>query len=201
MSPRTKKQIEEIREDKRQLIMNTALSLFAGSGYGNTSMNEIAKKAKISKGLIYNYFESKEALIQTILNKGIDKMLAIFDPNKDGKLEVHELEFFITESIKTLKENRPFWKLYFQISMQPDVFALVEEKINTLYEPIMSMMVNYFAETGFENPEMEAMLFGTLMDGISLDYVMAPQLYPIDKIKDEIIRRYCCPRRELNKNQ
>ncbi|MDR1653742.1 MAG: TetR/AcrR family transcriptional regulator, partial [Prevotellaceae bacterium] len=64
--PRTKEQYEKIRNEKRQLIKQTALSLFADKGYDATSISEIAKKAGISKGLMYNYFTSKEELLQII---------------------------------------------------------------------------------------------------------------------------------------
>ena len=37
----------------------------------------------------------------------------------------------------------------------------------------------------------EAMLFGSLMDGVAMDYVFTPDLIPIDKMKDAIIKRYC----------
>ncbi|MDR1542801.1 MAG: TetR/AcrR family transcriptional regulator, partial [Prevotellaceae bacterium] len=64
--PRTQVQYEKIRNEKRQLIKQTALSLFAENGYETTSISEIAKKAGISKGLMYNYFTSKEELLQII---------------------------------------------------------------------------------------------------------------------------------------
>ena len=64
MSPRTKQQFEDIREEKRSLIMKVALELFAEEGYHNTSISKIASRAGISKGLLYNYFDSKEDLIK-----------------------------------------------------------------------------------------------------------------------------------------
>ncbi|HRW21852.1 MAG TPA: helix-turn-helix domain-containing protein, partial [Bacteroidales bacterium] len=63
MSPRTPEQFEEIRLSKHKLILDTAMKLFASSGYHNTSISKIAKEAGISKGLIYNYFDSKEDLL------------------------------------------------------------------------------------------------------------------------------------------
>ena len=64
MSPKTSGQFKEIRADKKQLIIDTALNLFANKGYHASSISMIAKEAKISKGLMYNYFDSKEALLR-----------------------------------------------------------------------------------------------------------------------------------------
>ncbi len=191
MSPRTEKQFEEIRVEKKQLIMDTALELFALHGYESTSISHIARQANISKGLLYNYFASKEELLETILNKGIDDLMKFFDPNKDGVLEVHEMEIFLTETFRLLKEQRIFWKLYMTISMQTSVFKLVEKRIDALYKPLTKMIVDYLTENGFQNPMMEAILFGALLDGISLDYVMKPDLFPLEDVKNELIERYC----------
>lgn len=191
MSPRTEIQYKEIRLEKRILIMDKALELFALHGYEATTISQISKKAGISKGLIYNYFTGKEGLLESILNKGIDEIMNIFDPNKDGVLEVHELEYFINESLTIVEKNRIFWKLFMAISLQPAVFKLIEKRIEMLYEPVIKMMINYFQEAGYENPLMETMLFGALLDGVSLNYVMKPDLFPIGQIKQELIKRFC----------
>ncbi len=194
MSPRNEIQYDTIRQEKTNLIMDTALELFANIGYEATSISQIARKADISKGLLYNYFQSKEDLLQAILNKGIDDMMDIFDPNKDGKLEVSELEYFINESLRLVEKNRVFWKLYMSVSFQPAVFKLIESRIEEIYQPIMKMMIVYFQDAGFKNPATEAILFGALLDGITLDYVMKPELFPLEHIKKELIERYCKPK-------
>ena len=191
MSPRTEIQYDAIRQEKINLIMNTALELFAQHGYEATSISQIAKKADISKGLLYNYFESKEDLLETILNKGIDEMMNTLDPNKDGVLEVAELEYFISESFRILESNRVFWRLYLSVSLQPEVFKLIEKRIEEIYQPVMNMLVNYFNNAGFSNPLTEAILFGAMLDGITMDYVMKPDLFPLEHIKKELINRYC----------
>ena len=84
MSPRTEKQYEQIREQKRALILETALRLFADEGFHSTSISKIAKGAGISKGLMYNYFGSKEELLKDIVISGISNLTDTFDPNKDG---------------------------------------------------------------------------------------------------------------------
>lgn len=191
MSPRTEEQFEEIRQEKKALIMDAALELFANNGYSSTSISMIAKKAGISKGLIYNYFESKETLVIEIIDKGFEEMMDYFDPNKDGVLSRKELSYFIEKSIESLKKNIEFWRFYFRITLQPEVFSLLKGKIEAIMEPTMKLCIDYFKLKGTKDPEMEAMLFGALLDGISMDYVFAPDMIPIDKIKKAIIKKYC----------
>jgi AcrR family transcriptional regulator len=121
MSPRTLRQYEEIREEKRALIMDTALLFFANEGYHSTTVSQIAGSAGISKGLMYNYFKSKEDLLKAIISKSIAEVYSYFDINRDGYLSEEEFEFFIRKICTMLKEKRTFWRLLIQLMMQNEV--------------------------------------------------------------------------------
>jgi AcrR family transcriptional regulator len=51
----------------KESIKRAAQELFRKFGYHKTSVNEIAKKAKIAKATIYKYFDSKEAVLHALL--------------------------------------------------------------------------------------------------------------------------------------
>ena len=51
----------------KESIKRAAQDLFRKFGYHKTSVNEIAKKAKIAKATIYKYFESKEDVLHSLL--------------------------------------------------------------------------------------------------------------------------------------
>ncbi len=55
------------KEQKRSLIINGALKLFATKGFYATTIPQIAKFIGMSSGNLYNYFSSKELLAQEIL--------------------------------------------------------------------------------------------------------------------------------------
>jgi len=121
MSPRTPLQFEEIREGKRSLIMDVALEHFANEGYKSTTISHIARHAGISKGLMYNYFESKEKLLSEIIDRSVGEISLYFDPDKDGYLSEEEFELFIRKTFFLLREKRSFWRLFYQLLMQKDV--------------------------------------------------------------------------------
>jgi len=56
-----------MRQVSEQAIKQAALELFAHHGYHSTSISQIAKEANVSKGLVYNYFDSKEELLRHIV--------------------------------------------------------------------------------------------------------------------------------------
>ncbi|TYR73929.1 TetR/AcrR family transcriptional regulator [Rossellomorea vietnamensis] len=51
-----------LEQEKQDRILNAALKEFAQKGFKNASTNEIVKEAKISKGLIFHYFNNKKDL-------------------------------------------------------------------------------------------------------------------------------------------
>ena len=56
MSPKTKGQFEQIRDESKAKILGVALNFFDTQGYQNTSISEITKLAGVSKGLVCHYF-------------------------------------------------------------------------------------------------------------------------------------------------
>lgn len=63
---------ESKRIERKQLILDKALEVFAEKGYCSTSVDDIVKKAGISKGLIYTYFKSKEDIFLDIADNWQD---------------------------------------------------------------------------------------------------------------------------------
>ncbi|MDE7400236.1 MAG: TetR/AcrR family transcriptional regulator [Oscillospiraceae bacterium] len=62
---------DEQREQRRQLIFDKAIELFAKRGYANTKIGDIAKAADMSVGLMFHYFESKEKLFEELVRYGV----------------------------------------------------------------------------------------------------------------------------------
>ncbi|TFH33099.1 MAG: TetR/AcrR family transcriptional regulator [Bacteroidia bacterium] len=191
MSPRTKQQFENIRVERKSHIMNAALELFAMEGYHNTSIHKIAVKAGISKGLMYNYFDNKEDLIRTIIIDGLDRLVDLLDPNRDGSITKEELKLFIELSFEMMRKDLHFWTLYFSLMTQPQVLNLVHDKLEETLLLYQAMLGKYFEMLNYEDPETEALIFGALMDGIGLNFIANPDLFPMEKIKNRLIQLYC----------
>jgi len=186
MSPRTKDKFEEIRQKSKEKIENIALELFALNGYHATSISKIAKAAGISKGLLYNYYKNKEHLLNAVIMKVYDEIMRIVQMN-DSLPADKQIEQIIIQTIEHLKKNITFWRLYLFLVHQSDV----QKKLKDLYEKMrddyMVYVVELFQEIGSSNSEMDAMMLGTMIDGIGLNYVTAPDGYPIDEMSNYLI--------------
>jgi AcrR family transcriptional regulator len=168
--------------------MDAALRLFATEGYGHCSISMLADYAGISKGLMYNYFDSKEELLATIIEKGLNEMMDLFDPDHDGILKSEELIDFIRKVFGIMRSDQEFWILYFSVILQPKVKEHLKNKPITKYlEQYNSMMIDYFKRKGFEDPFLEMLTLSALIEGIGVLLIYA---YPAMQIPDEILEKY-----------
>jgi len=73
-NPKSKKS-----ENQKEKIIRTAIKKFSKKGFSNTSMDEIARESKVSKGLLFYHFTNKEELYVQALAQGIDSTLDFAD--------------------------------------------------------------------------------------------------------------------------
>ena len=71
----TRMPTQERSIEKRNRIIKTGFDLFCEKGYHNISTNEIAKKAGVSVGIIYQYFENKHDILVESMNYYSDSIM------------------------------------------------------------------------------------------------------------------------------
>lgn len=187
MSPRTAKQFDKIRQEKKSLIMDTALELFAENGYHATSMSRIAKKAGISKGLAYNYFDSKKEILDEIIHTGFTTIYANLDLNHDGILTEEELILFIRHNFRIMRANLRYWKLYFSLMLQPHVAESFNDEYSKNVQSVMSMLHEFLVRKGSKDPDGDLMVLSALFEGASLMTIVAPDSFPAKIMEEKII--------------
>jgi AcrR family transcriptional regulator len=71
-------------DERRRLIEQAAIELFARQGYGATTVEDIVRAAGVSKPMLYRHFESKQELCLSLLDRYRDELvgapLEVFDP-------------------------------------------------------------------------------------------------------------------------
>ncbi|MDN3670773.1 TetR/AcrR family transcriptional regulator [Echinicola jeungdonensis] len=73
------------RQQKEKDILEAAIKLFSSKGYHTTKMDEVAKQAKMSKGLIYFYYKNKEDLYMAVTKKAFEELKNIFKETQKAK--------------------------------------------------------------------------------------------------------------------
>ncbi|WP_077339943.1 TetR/AcrR family transcriptional regulator [Pseudocolwellia agarivorans] len=84
MKPKTKRHTDPaLAEARRNQVLTAAADCFRRKGFHGAGMAEISKTAGMSAGHIYNYFESKEAIIESIIEQDMQEMFSIFQQFKE----------------------------------------------------------------------------------------------------------------------
>ncbi len=192
MSPRTEKQLAAHRKAKREQIVSEALYLFATRGYFNTSISDIAKKVKMSKGLLYSYFENKEQLLNAAIDFALKEATELNLTEEQLKeLDPKEIIREVIEGFfKVLEEKKELWSLIVSLAIHVGSIPSVHKTISKVYEDFTLQLQELFISMGHHDPENEALKLGALIDGIGIQYMVFGESYPLKKIKENIISGY-----------
>jgi AcrR family transcriptional regulator len=99
---------EQTRAVVRSLLARTALELFAAKGYDNTTVDEVAAAAGVSRRTLFNYFRNKEDLALSSLAEQGELIAARFAerPADEGVWESLHAAFRVLDEIETTAERR-----------------------------------------------------------------------------------------------
>ena len=190
MSPRTAEQNEHIRAESKHKIMDAAFKLIAKNGYEATSIAMIAKKAGVSKGLLYNYFISKEELVKALvlgaMAEGDELIEALF--SDDAKQTLKNLfHWFFQE----MRERPDHWRLRTELTFKIERFDFVHEIVTAKMNEYFTVVETLLKEMGYENAFGEARIVGAILDGMAFHALMFIDDYPLDEMEIYLIKKYC----------
>lgn len=190
MSPRTKQQFEELREQSTRKIFDASLELFGTQGYEATSIAQIAKLAGISKGLIYNYFDSKEDLLEAMvmdlmtMADGMMEQILVNDPRQ-------MLENLIKVLFKWLRENDRLNRLLLGLSTQLDKFQFVHDLAHKKMDGYIIMLEDLLSKMNFPEAKTEARILATFFDGLAMHVMILKDDYPLADVEKMLLEKYC----------
>lgn len=190
MAPRNQGKIQEIRKESMKNIMQAAFLLFSKQGFEATSIAQIAKQAGISKGLLYNYYQSKEELLEQLIldafSQGDD---LITHPRSDDPRIM--LEDLFRWYFKELRERTDYWRLVTELTLKVDRFRFVRDITVEKMKAYVTFLEHLLTQIGIENPAGEAKIIMALFDGIGIQFVMMRENYPLDEYEHYLIHKYC----------
>ncbi len=110
----------------RDKIFNAAARLFWRKGYKRTSLNDIARAARVNKGTIYYHFENKMAILFEITVSAIYEIITLAQPILEEDLEPDKkMEALIDNHIRWLISHpgRVGFYTFNKLNLTPKLFA------------------------------------------------------------------------------
>ena len=192
MAPRSREDNEIIKQKRREQIILTALEAFAKRGYHRTSISEIAKAAGISKGLMYNYFDSKEDLLIGVLEFVMPQAVdAIFNSiaKKAETLSPRELMAYgIERFFEVMKDQADLWKLSMSLAMQVADMPKIHQVFVQMFDMTFRQIEQLLKATGAPDASMKARLITAQLDGIALHFFVMGENYDLEAVKKAFIQ-------------
>jgi len=113
---------------KKDQIRKAAIKVIAKEGFFNATTDKIAKEAGVAVGTLYNYFSSKEEILDYIFEMEYKRRLGFYNEIKDGTME-------------WFAKIEELLKFHFQeIIKEPDIVKIVlAEKINASRSKLISI--------------------------------------------------------------
>lgn len=151
-----------LKNEVRERILQSALDCFLSSGYRDASMQEIAQKAGIAAGNIYNYFKSKELIFSTLVGPVVEGVKAIFSiragdlPLRFSRDGMGIAEKKMGEFVRLYQANRKVFLLLFEKSGSTEFEYTRADVINSLSSAVIRAK-NSFALTP-ATPEQELLV-------------------------------------------
>ncbi len=188
MSPRTSQQLEKLRQERKSQIIEAALEVMASEGYAHTTMNQVAKASGISKGLIYNYFESKENLVEGILLYSLGELKRILGDIPETGLTVQKYIDLIDKTFAMYRDKQVFWRMYIAVMLQEEPKRIVLRMLKGQEEQYFRPWVDYYTQKGHPDPVGMTLFAHAVFDGIMLNHLNQPELFPLESLRPLVIQ-------------
>lgn len=113
------------KEIRKKELIKIAYNLFITKGYENTSVDEIIAKAGIAKGTYYYHFESKEQMLEEVINMMIDEGVERAKQVVNSNLKLEEKLVFTILALRVTPEEQSI-----QDSIHTKENIILHKKIN-----------------------------------------------------------------------
>src|SRR5215218_2294667 len=192
-STRTNGEARVFVADKREAILRAAIKVFAGKGYFNSKVADIAKEANIADGTVYLYFKSKDEILHSVFDRAMDEFIA------EGKREIAEipepdakLRRIAQLHLERLSADRDL-AIVFQVELRGST-KFMEEFSAAGFAEYLALIRSTFEEgqrAGIFRADLNAnivakILFGAL-DEMATNWILSKRRYKLAPMADEVL--------------
>ena len=127
------------REQRFEQILHAAYVCFTKKGFHSTSMSDIAREAGVSVGHLYNFFESRDAIVEVFAQRELDRIREKDRFYKESQLSQEEICRQSVYELALTKLDKTAARLTFEI--------LSESVVNPRIQPASRQKITQSPET------------------------------------------------------
>ncbi len=179
--------------DTKDSLLQAALKVFATNGYHGSSVADIARQAKVSKALFYHYFDSKNDLLVIFAKQRLEEWTPLVE-NLEAIQDPKERIVFLIDFVLSELETRSDWlRFLYMLYLSTEGINAMQEAMQKYKEQFDRLFIaeqRLYKDLGYADPEVEATYLRSVLQGISLEYLLSGKNYPLNAMKETIIKRY-----------
>ena len=183
MSPKA-----DVSEERKEQISAAAMKIFSEQGFDKARMDDIAAEAKLSKGTLYLYFKSKDAIITHILDELFTRKLSSFQALKDNHRSATEKLYIFNEQMigemKAWTKLIPIMYEFLGRLFRQSVVQKAFKKYMRFYLDLITPIIQQGIDTGefkATNAKDVAVTIGAVFEGTILLWVYDSELIDLEK--------------------
>jgi AcrR family transcriptional regulator len=186
--------------DKRRLILDAAVRVFARQGFHTCRVSDIADEAGVAYGLVYHYFSSKEEILDTLFLERWDVMLAaIAEADRAASSPREKLRAIASFIVDSYRHDPDLMKVIIvEVTRAANTFGRTHlAKILQAYEGIAGIVQGAQDEQVFRS-EVDAMFAAQAFYGL-IEQVLTTWIFEgmpispeeLEHVKTEIVEMIC----------
>jgi len=179
--------------DTKESLLQAALKVFTANGYHGSSVADIAKEAKVSKALFYHYFDSKNDLLVIFARQRLEEWSPLVE-NLETIQDPKERIVFLIDFVLSELETRSDWlRFLYMLYLSTEGINAIQEamkKYKKQFDRLFAAEHQLYKDLGYADPDDEATFLRSVLQGISLEYLLSGKSYPLNTMKKKIIKRY-----------
>ena len=192
-SARSLNSVRPVVADKRAAILRAAIRVFAHNGYFNSKVADIAREAGVADGTVYLYFKSKEEILHSIFNRGMEEAIADGRKQLKGISDAREkLRRIALLHLERLGADRDL-AVVFQVELRGST-KFMEEFSAAGFAEYLSLIRSTIEEgqrAGVFRPQLNAkllakILFGAL-DEMATNWILSKRRYKLAPMADQVL--------------
>jgi TetR/AcrR family fatty acid metabolism transcriptional regulator len=192
-SARTLNNVRVAGGDKRVAILRAATSVFAHNGYFNSKVADIAREAGVADGTVYLYFKSKEDILHSIFNRGVEEALGAarkqIESVSDPKEKLRRIALLHLERLGADRDLA----VVFQVELRGST-KFMEEFSAAGFAEYLALIRETFEEgqrAGVFRADLNAkvvskILFGAL-DEMATNWILSKRRYKLAPMADQVL--------------
>ncbi|GIP24502.1 TetR/AcrR family transcriptional regulator [Paenibacillus sp. J22TS3] len=192
--PRTREENDRIRQTTKENIRNAAMEVFIERGYHDASIDDIAKRAGVSKGLLYNYYKGKEELLNEMVLCRVDEITQVMQTAAALSSPAEQLKHIIEGALDNVGQRPKVYRFYLHLQTQPEedqVLSKYSQILNEAMAEQFEVQCGMFAELEGANAPLKSLYFSSTLHGTMLMMAIYPEKYPVAEMKKQIIEQFC----------